>query len=413
MRVDQQAFAAPAAPQPTLSVVMLVQNEPYPQDVRVRAEAETLAAAGHVVTVIAPRDAGQRSRERVGEVRVIRYRMPEARSGVPGFLGEYAVAHAQLVPRGLRALLGGADVIHLHNPPDTLFPLALAARALGRRAVFDQHDLFPELVAARTGSPQLERLARLAQHASLRSASAIVVTNESQREVALERVGADPGRVTVVRNGPPRSTLGIRAPGRPGALEKPRLVFVGALAPQDGVLDLPDLLREAPLRHAHLTVIGDGPCREALQGTVSQSHDLSSRVRFTGRVDHGRVPTLLAEADIGIDPAPCGPFNHRSTMVKIGEYLAATLPVVAYDLLETRRTAGDAALFARCGDRQDFAERVARLAREQPLRAELVARASERAEDLVWERSAEALLRLYEEFAASRPRPRSPSSLHR
>ena len=38
---------------------MLLENNPYPQDVRVRNEAESLAAAGHEVTVLAPRSAGQ------------------------------------------------------------------------------------------------------------------------------------------------------------------------------------------------------------------------------------------------------------------------------------------------------------------------------------------------------------------
>ena len=39
---------------------MLLENNPYPQDVRVRNEAEALAAAGHAVTVLAPRAPGQR-----------------------------------------------------------------------------------------------------------------------------------------------------------------------------------------------------------------------------------------------------------------------------------------------------------------------------------------------------------------
>ena len=55
-------------------VVMLLENNPYPQDTRVRNEAETLAAAGHRVTVLAPRGRGQPSRERLHGVDVLRYR---------------------------------------------------------------------------------------------------------------------------------------------------------------------------------------------------------------------------------------------------------------------------------------------------------------------------------------------------
>jgi glycosyltransferase involved in cell wall biosynthesis len=375
---------------------MLLENEPYPQDVRVRAEAKTLVDAGHAVRVLAPRAAGQARSELVDGVHVRRYALPQSSGGVAGFVGEYAVAHAQLLPRGLAALLAGADVVHLHNPPDTLFPVALAARGLGRAAVFDQHDLFPELTAMTLRSSLLERLAGAAQRAALRAATEVIVTNESQRELAIERGGLAPEGVTVVRNGPPRATLvgGGRDGG--GTLDAPKLVYVGRLAPQDGVLDLPALMSEPALARASLTVVGGGPCQRPLESALAASANLAARIRLTGPVEHGRVPALLAEADIAIDPAPCTPFNERSTMVKIAEYLAAGLPVVAYDLLETRRTAGDAAFYARCGERADFARRVARVAGEPALRAELVERAVERAPSLVWERSAEALLGVYE-----------------
>lgn len=378
---------------------MLLENEPFPQDVRVQAEAEALVREGHRVTVLAPRAAGQPPREVLDGVRVRRYRLPQGRGGAAGFLLEYAVAHVQLFARSLAPLVAGADVVHLHNPPDTLFAVGLLARALRRRVVFDHHDLFPELVAAKFGSPRLERLAAVAQRASLRTASAVLVTNESQRSLALERTGLEPATVTIVRNGPRRATLATSAQARPIVLEAPRLVFLGALGTEDGVLDLPELLAEPPLARAHLTIVGDGPCRASLEARCAASQDLARRVHFTGAVAHRRVPKLLSEADIGIDPAPCSRFNHRSTMIKIAEYLAAGLPVVAYDLVETRRTADHAALYARCGDAADFAAKVGRLARAPESRAELAERARKRAETLVWEHSEEELIAVYRRLA--------------
>ena len=90
---------------------------------------------------------------------------------------------------------------------------------------------------------------------------------------------------------------------------------------------------------------------------------------------HERVPELLAAADICIDPAPCTELNHRSTMIKVAEYLAAGRPVVAFGLAETRHTAGDAALYADCGDLDHFASLVNRLAEDEDLRARLAERA--------------------------------------
>ena len=229
-----------------MKVAMLLENNPYPQDVRVRNEAESLAAAGHEVTVIAPRSAGQNAVEMVGQVTVRRYRLPVASGGIAGFLLEYAVAHAQLFWRGLRELVRGAEVIHLHNPPDTLFPIGLLARATGRKVVFDHHDLFPELFAEKFGSSRLVALAEASQRASLGTATTVLFTNRSQAENALAR-GLRPERLSIVRNGPRRATLREASRAREGELDDPRLVFVGELASHDGVLALPELMAKPGL----------------------------------------------------------------------------------------------------------------------------------------------------------------------
>jgi glycosyltransferase involved in cell wall biosynthesis len=375
---------------------MLLENNPYPADVRVRSEAEALARAGYRVRVIAPRAQGQARRERVADVEVERFALPALGATRAGLIAEYALANVQLHARGLRALLRGSDVVHLHNPPDTLFGLALAARALRRRVVFDHHDLAPELFAAKFGRSPLRRVLEWCERASVAAAHVVLAANESHREMALGR-GRARGRVVVVRNGPPRAQLIAARPPRGGVLDAPALLFLGGMESQDGVDALPALLCELRERHGlapTLTLVGEGSRRLPVAAELAR-RGLARSVRFTGRVAHSDVPRLLAEADVCLDPAPGTPLNHRSTMVKIAEYLAARRPVVAYDLRETRRTAGDAARYAPCGDEAAFAAEVARLARDPEGRLALAERAHARAAELVWERSEAALLGAY------------------
>ena len=82
-------------------------------------------------------------------------------------------------------------------------------------------------------------------------------------------------------------------------------------------------------------------------------------------------------------------------MMKIAEYMAAGKPIVAFDLLETRRTAGGAALYASCNNVEEFTGLVASLAKDRALAQELTRAARERVPTLVWERSAERLLAGY------------------
>jgi glycosyltransferase involved in cell wall biosynthesis len=380
-------------------ITMLLENNPYPHDVRVRSEAESLARAGHSVTVIAPRGAGQRRRQNIRDVDVIRFRLVDGNArGAGGFALEYAVAAMALHLAALRALLRGATVLHLHNPPDILFPAGAMYRLAGRKVIFDHHDLFPETVEVKLGSRVGARLARVCQRLTFAVANHVVSTNASYAEVARREGARAADEVTIVRNGPPAAWTELPTGNREGMLDEVRIAYLGAISSQDGVDGLVPVLKRLaagpdPIR-AHLTVIGDGDARAPLEQKLIAA-GLAEHVTFTGRVAPSRVPELLQQADVCVDPAPATDVNERSTMTKIAEYLAVGKPVVAYDLHETSNTAGDAALLVKRGDADAFAGAITLLACDPELRAQLAARARERAAALTWEHSERELLRAY------------------
>lgn len=383
-------------------MVMLLENFTYPQDTRVRNEAESLHAAGHRVTVLAPRGEGQASRENVRGVEVRRYRTVWAGGSPWSYVLEYGVAHLQLLARTVPAVLRERCTVHFNGPPDTLAIAGVVARLLGSSAVYDMHDSAPELFEAKFGSGLAARVLRAAQRAAVASADEVIVTNQTQRELAIERSGCSPAKVTVVRNGPRAREFPSPPPPRPGELPAPRLVYVGTLDSQDGVLHLPEILTAPALAGARLTVVGDGPAREELHALCARA-GVADRVTFTGHVPHERVAELIAEADIGLDPAPGTELNHGSTMIKIAEYMGCGRPVVAYDLRETRLTAGPAALYAPCGRADVFAGLICDLAGDENLRLRLGRLARERSVELTWEHSERALRKVYERLPGGAP----------
>jgi len=370
---------------------MALENNPYPQDVRVRNEARELLSDGHEVAVLAPRGHGQPRRELVDGVRVRRYWLPEL-DGAAGILLEYAVAAVQLTLRLLVELVRGADVVHLHNPPDLLFAVAALARSRGRVVIFDHHDLAPELFEQKFGPRWPASILRWCERMTMRAANVVVSANESHRLVAIERGGVEQERVVVVRNAPRTSTIASTARTRAGVLKDPRLCYLGSLGSQDGVRVLPELvsrLARAGLEPT-LMVVGDGPELPALR-RLAREHDVLDRINFTGRVAHAQVPRLLEAADICIDVAPCTPLNHRSTMIKIGEYLAAGRPIVSFALEETRHTAADCAVYASGEDLESLCEAIVSLCQDEQARAVLCARGLARARGMTWEDSADRL----------------------
>jgi glycosyltransferase involved in cell wall biosynthesis len=377
---------------------MLLENNAYPRDVRVRAEAESLASGGHHVTVVAPRARGQRRRERIRGVDVVRFRgIDGSGHGAAGFVAEYAVAGLALHWAAIRELVRGATVLHLHNPPDIFFGAGLLFRLAGRRVIFDHHDLFPETIEVKFGGGIAARVARWCQRLTFAAAHRVLATNESYAEVA-RSAGKRAEDVIVVRNAPPAAWIELPGRRRAGVLERLHVAYLGAISVQDGVQGLAPILARvcdgAGPVDVHLTVIGDGDARREFERALAD-HGLSERVTFSGWVASEDVPHLLMEADVCVDPAPATDVNERSTMIKIAEYMALGKPVVAYDLLETQRTAQDAALLVRRGDVDGFAGALVTLARDPALRAELEAKARQRASELTWEHSETALLAAY------------------
>src|SRR5258706_3183235 len=103
----------------------------------------------------------------------------------------------------------GFDVVHAHNPPDTLVVVGAVHRLWGRKFVFDHHDLSPELYRSRykSGGGLIVRGLQLFETLSCRLASVVIATNESYKAIDIQRNGVSPENVFIVRNGPDLSRV--------------------------------------------------------------------------------------------------------------------------------------------------------------------------------------------------------------
>ena len=124
--------------------------------------------------------------------------------------------------------------------------------------------------------------------------------------------------------------------------------YIGVMGPQDGVdivVRAADIVvHEMGREDIAFTLIGSGDCFDELVA-LRDELKLNGHVEFTGRAPDDLVKKIMSTADIGLSPDPKNPLNDVSTMNKTMEYMAFELPVVAFDLRETRVSAGDAAVY--------------------------------------------------------------------
>jgi len=402
-------------------VLIIVQNLPVPFDRRVWLECRTLTRAGYQVAVVCPKGTGDRSYQVVDGVQIYKYRPYSPGGGAATFFVEYAysfLATLFLSRTADSACRFGA--VQSCNHPFIFCPIGLLFRFWhGSRFVFDHHDLCPETFESRfvDGSPLLYRGLRFLERRTTRLADHVISTNESYRRLVMDRDGVKPGRVTVVRTGPDPDKL--KAAEAVPSIRRGRAhlaAYIGVMGPQDGV--------DIVIKMAHFvvntlkrtdisfTLIGSGDCFNELVA-LRDELDLRDFVEFTGRAPDEAVRDILSTADIGLSPDPKNPLNDVSTMNKTMEYMAFGLPVLAFDLRETRASAAEAGAYATPNDVEEMARLLVDLLDDEPRRRSMGAAGRRRIEQkLAWSHQEPHYLAVYDRLLERAPDPEGAGAIH-
>jgi glycosyltransferase involved in cell wall biosynthesis len=265
----------------------------------------------------------------------------------------------------------GFDAIHACNPPDLIFLVGGFFKFFFRKKfLFDHHDINPELYEAKFGRRDFfYRLMLFCERLTFKTADRSIATNESYKQIAIERGGMRPDKVTVVRSGPKLDRLKIIEPVL--ALKKGRkylVGYVGVMGKQEGIdyllRALQYIVEHKKRTDVHLGLVGGGTELTSLQAYAKEL-GVEDYVTFTGRVSDQQMLEMLNTADVCVNPDVANEMNDKSTMNKIMEYMALAKPIVQFDLSEGRFSAQDASLYARRNDTKDLAGKILLLLDDQ------------------------------------------------
>jgi len=388
-------------------VLIIVENLPVPFDRRVWLEANTLTGEGYKVSVISPRGKDDLRYEVINGISLYRYHMPPPTRGFLSYIWEFAYCWFMTSFLSMKILFReGFDVIHACNPPDTFFLLGAFYKLLGKKFVFDQHDLCPEVYKARFGPAKSNLLLKgllLLERLTYKTANLVIATNESYKKIAAQRGRVKEENIFVVRTGPDFERLKQLEPEP--ELKKGRkymVCYLGVMGPQDGVDYLLRAAERITKSHGRndilFVLIGGGDCFDDLKD-LSVELGVQEHALFTGRIPDEALVRYLSTADVCVGPDPKNELNDNSTMNKIMEYMAMGKPVVSFDLKETRFSARDAALYARPNDTEDFANKILELLNDEERREKMGKYGRKRVEeDLAWSHTKKELIKAYEKI---------------
>lgn len=228
------------------------------------------------------------------------------------------------------ALKEKADLYHAHDPE--LIPALVVLRVLGRRVIYDAHELLSGQVSRKhylgtVGRRVAGSFARFAEWLIGRTAHRIVTVNDACGSIF------PAAKVSIVANYPERSHFAVDGAPAPetsdsGSVE-PYFVYVGGISQQRGIVELVDAMAALDDKAVRLRLIG-GFVPASLEGDMRRRPGWQS-VDYRGRVPHDEVPGLLAGARAGLVTLLPTPNHLISSPVKLFEYMAMGLPVISSD----------------------------------------------------------------------------------
>lgn len=394
---------AAGSPRTPLRVLIIVENLPVPLDRRVWQEACALRDAGHHVTVICPQMRGfTEPEELLDGIQIYRHWISEEAGGIKGFLGEYASALLGEFRCAVKAWKQrGFDVIHLCNPPDLLFLVALPFKLIGGvKVIFDVHDLWPEMFEAKFGRRgPLYWAVRAAERLTLALADVVMATNQSVLAAVKQRGRKKDEDVFVVRTAPNR--LDTTLPPDP-ALKNGRrhlVGYIGVMGSADGVHYLIEaaqhVVQQRRRRDVQFLLMGSGPEHAGLV-QMRNNLGLQDFVDMPGRVSNEFLFTALQTMDLGVACDPINDYNDHCTMNKTLEYMAFGKAQVMFGTREGRYSAGEAARYVMENSATQLGDAILEMLDDPARCEEMGAQGRHRLEtELSWGRSVEQLLAAY------------------
>ena len=169
------------------------------------------------------------------------------------------------------------------------------------------------------------RIEKMINGKTLRSGTKILVSNNDTKKIVINEYNVKSENISIVPNGVDLSLFKTNIKKNPE-----KIVFAGAMYYHRGL----DILLEAipyvikKIPNAKFILLGSGGEMNKLKKIVSDKK-LEKSVEFTGWINRDKIPQSISDASVGIGPLRLTDVTSRALPIKVLEYMAVSLPVIA------------------------------------------------------------------------------------
>ena len=351
-----------------------------PDDVRINKEIRTILKAGHSVIYIAPQ--GSFEIDNVDYIPISKYtsRMKRFIFGTKEALK--------------KAFAVDADIYHFHDPE--LINIGIKLKKAGKRVIYDIHENYPFVILQKAWIPSFLRktLAKIIDIKERKAVSefdgiVVVVPQQLQRFKRVKNIAILPNY--------PESIVFKRIPENKQN-DKLRFVYVGSLDEDRAITEMIKayeiLLKKGYEIEFHLA----GPIyTERIRLSVKRAMETLSGFHYHGRVPYTKALEITAGSDVGMLVIHRGKSKEESSPLKMFEYMAFGLPIVASNFSYWKDILNNpnCALYVEPESVEDIAEKMELLVKDQVLRKALGNTGREKIKYYTWESIEKNLIELY------------------
>jgi len=374
-------------------------------DTRVFKEAKALEEEGLEVSIICPNlNKEKKYHKKLGNIEVFQYPCFFEGKSFIGIIVEYLIAILFILFKSIKIYLRKPfHIVHLANPPDFLIFLFLPFKLFGVKIVFDHHDLSPELFAEKFQKKNFfYKLLLLCERLSYKIADSIITTNKSVKITCIERNKVYGKRISIVRNGPDLNKISFCKTKENHVKKRSYLIgYIGNIDEQDSLEKLVNsvdyIVKERNFDDFRVLIIGDGTNRLRIEEDIRRKKLQNYFIFYGFEYNRKKIFSLLSKIDIGVEPSKETEKFSKSTSIKVMEYMAVGKPIVQYNTVEGRFTAGVASLFIRNNDEKAFGDAIISLLKDDKKRKKMGEYGKNRVKKLLqWDIQKNKLLNVYQ-----------------
>ncbi len=388
-----------------LKILMVVLSH-YPNDPRVRREAEALVEAGHKVDIICLRGLNEVEEELCSGVKVNRIMESKGKEKII----QYVMFSVHFFWKSMRSVnmlnsRNHYNLIQVHNMPDYLVFTTLRQKLQGIPVILDLHDIMKELFKS-VWNKGIKKIFLpfivLTEKISWNYADALITTSQGFKQCLIKR-GVNEEDITLIFN-----TADLKIFNNPKTqwqqkIMDPKLLYHGTVAERFGIhiaVQSVSLLKEK-FPEIQFNIYGNyqPSYKEKLKKFINENR-LEKNVFLHDFVSLEKIREIIRDSDFGVVPYLSDNFMDLALSTKTFEYVAMHLPVITSDIPSIRSIFNDDQVyFFKQGDAGNLAELINNLIINFDGIKQKVINASRVYEQISWQNMSKKYVNLVERYS--------------